>query len=264
MSAYCAHRMTMSLGLIGQLCGLLFILSVVFFLRLVHVIRLIHQGRSPLHSSGQPQTCRLTVLLGSGGHTGEMIRLLSDLPFNRYTPRTYVISSADVLSMSKAIELERTKPVGQYTFLEIPRARRVNQSFLTSIFTTINSLLVCLWCISIKPNRLPSPVKLQGSKVQPADLGVVILNGPGSSVPIALSVFLPRLITGKPIPRLIYVESLARIKRLSLTGILLLPFVDHFIVQWEVLQTEIHQSKLYQILHRFNLVPPVTFDGWMV
>ncbi|KAI9629228.1 hypothetical protein KEM48_011076 [Puccinia striiformis f. sp. tritici PST-130] len=83
----------------------------------------------PLHSSGRLQTCRLTVLLGSGGHTGEMIRLLSDLPFDRYTPRTYVISSADALSMSKAIELERIKPVGQYTFLEIPRARRVNHHF---------------------------------------------------------------------------------------------------------------------------------------
>ncbi|KAI9615201.1 hypothetical protein H4Q26_011743 [Puccinia striiformis f. sp. tritici PST-130] len=245
----------MLLGLIGQLCGLLSILSLIFLLRLVYVIRSIHRGRSPLHSSGRLQTCRLTVLLGSGGHTGEMIRLLSDLPFDRYTPRTYVISSADALSMSKAIELERIKPVGQYTFLEIPRARRVNQSFSTSIFTTINSLLVCLWCFSIKPNRPPSPVKPQGSAMQQADSGVVILNGPGSSVPIALSVFLPRLITGKPIPKLIYVESLARVKRLSLTGILLLPFVDCFIVQWKVLQTEIHQSKLYQILYCFNLVP---------
>jgi len=146
-------------------------------------------------------------------------------------------------------------------FLEIPRARRVNQSFVTSIFTTIKSLMVCLWLVTIEPNLASRWATPQGSKTC-AD--AILLNGPGSSVPIALSAFLSRVITGKAEPRLIYVESLARVKRLSLTGILLLPFMDCFIVQWKVLQAQLHQSKLYQVLYRFKLVPMITFDGWMV
>lgn len=37
---------------------------------------------------------------------------------------------------------------------------------------------------------------------------------------------------GLPSPRLIYVESFARIRTLSLTGKLLRPLVDRFVVQW--------------------------------
>ncbi|OAV97752.1 hypothetical protein PTTG_11789 [Puccinia triticina 1-1 BBBD Race 1] len=251
------------MGAIGQFIGLLFVVLLAFILRLAYIIRSTHQRQSPSAAAGRLRTCKLTVLLGSGGHTGEMIRLLSDLPFDRYTPRTYIISSADSLSRSKAVELERSKQAGQYTFLEIPRARRVNQSFLTSISTTINSLLVCVWFIAIKPNFV-FPETSQDDKDGQVGSGAILLNGPGSAVPIALSAFLVRLITGKPEPRLIYVESLARVKRLSLTGILLLPFVDCFIVQWKVLQTEIHSSKLYQALNCLELVPAITFDGWMV
>ncbi|KAA1133671.1 UDP-N-acetylglucosamine transferase subunit [Puccinia graminis f. sp. tritici] len=259
-------RMTMlTMGPIGQLFGIFSILLLVFLLRLIHLIRSTHQLQSRSHSSGRLQTCKLTILLGSGGHTGEMIRLLSGLPFDRYTPRTYIISSGDSLSRFKALELERLKQAGQYEFLEIPRARRVNQSFVTSIFTTITSLLVCLRFISIKPNFSPCLVTPQeDSTDEQACSSAVILNGPGSAVPIALSVFLPRLITGKLKPRLIYVESLARVKKLSLTGILLLPFMDCFIVQWKVLQAEIHRSSLYQVLYRLKLVSAITFDGWMV
>jgi len=121
--------------------------------------------------------------------------------------------------------------------------------------------MVCLWFVTIEPNLASRWATPQGSKTC-AD--AILLNGPGSSVPIALSAFLSRVITGKAEPRLIYVESLARVKRLSLTGILLLPFMDCFIVQWKVLQAQLHQSKLYQVLYRFKLVPMINFDGWMV
>lgn len=244
----------------------------ILFLRLIHSVRSTHlrnrqtclERASLSDGSGKHSRCRLTVLLGSGGHTGEMIRLLSGLPFDRYTPRTYVISSADSLSKTKAIELEQFKKTGQYTFLEIPRARKVNQSFATSILTTVHSLLCCVWAISVKSLCAQS---LASSSLTPNNQtlpDLTLLNGPGSAVPIALSVFLVRLLTGKSASRLIYVESLARVKRLSLTGILLLPFMDCFIVQWEQLLNTINGSKLYQFLHKLNLVPVITFDGWMV
>ncbi|PLW10531.1 hypothetical protein PCANC_04338 [Puccinia coronata f. sp. avenae] len=210
--------MTISMGPVTQIFGLFSILVFIFLVRLIGVIRSAHQRRSPptSHSSGRSGTCNLTVLLGSGGHTGEMIRLLAELPFERYTPRTYIISSADLLSRTKAIELEQEKQAGQYTFLEIPRARKVNQSFATSVFTTIKSLLVCLWYISIKPNFAFRSVTSESDKDERSCLNAVLLNGPGSAVPIALSAFLSRLLTGKHEPRLIYVESLARVKRVPM------------------------------------------------
>ncbi|POV93894.1 hypothetical protein PSHT_16554, partial [Puccinia striiformis] len=153
-----------------------------FFLRLVHVIRLIHQGRSPLHSSGQPQTCRLTVLLGSVDYLtdfnmpcGQVATRRNDTIAVRSSVQSIYSKNICYLlgrcvEYAKAIELERTKPVGQYTFLEIPRARR----FAYGAFPL---------------NQTVYHLRKQGA----ADLGVVILNGPGSSVPIALSVFLPRV-----------------------------------------------------------------------
>lgn len=41
-----------------------------------------------------------------------MMRLLSELPFDRYTPRLYIISSGDTLSRTKALELEANKSKG--------------------------------------------------------------------------------------------------------------------------------------------------------
>lgn len=71
-------------------------------------------------------TCSLAVFLGSGmetseseticiysvfigGHTSEVLKLLSDVDFSRYTPRTYIISEGDNLSAQKAMALESSK-----------------------------------------------------------------------------------------------------------------------------------------------------------
>ena len=52
---------------------------------------------------------RIVVVLGSGGHTAEMIRLLEGLDFEKYGPRIYVVSSGDTLSEGKARDLEKRK-----------------------------------------------------------------------------------------------------------------------------------------------------------
>jgi len=41
---------------------------------------------------------------------------------------------------------------------------------------------------------------------------------------------------GLPAPTIIYVESFTRVKALSLSGKLIRPLVDRFIVQWPALQ----------------------------
>ncbi|OBZ67271.1 UDP-N-acetylglucosamine transferase subunit ALG14 [Grifola frondosa] len=78
--------------------------------------------------------CSLAVFLGSGGHTSEALMLISALDFDRYSPRTYIISHGDVLSTQKAVDLESDKAADSasytrtlsdkpYTFVTIPRAR---------------------------------------------------------------------------------------------------------------------------------------------
>ncbi|KAF9507999.1 glycosyltransferase family 1 protein [Hydnum rufescens UP504] len=168
----------------------LFVLSlfiVVFCLRVYTILP--KEGRSARRNAKRRpvDTCSLAVFLGSGGHTGEAILLLSSLDFTRYTPRTYIISEGTHLAPRK---LSTLKPADMRT---IPIME------ITQLYSSL----------------VPDVPALRRQPF--AD--VLILNGPGT---------FPRL----PSPRLIYVESFARVKKLSLSGKLLRPFVDRFLSQW--------------------------------
>jgi beta-1,4-N-acetylglucosaminyltransferase len=139
-----------------------------------------------------------------------MMRLVAHLDFERrFTKRVWIISSGDGMSEGKALELEKRigggevscpdlvssdldevnpLPLSQFRILRIPRARRVHQSYLTSPFTTLHSLAFCLWHVAVAP-LLSSSTSGKGRCF--ADL--ILLNGPGSCVPIACSAFLPRV-----------------------------------------------------------------------
>lgn len=105
--------------------------------------------------------------------------------------------------------------VADYQIIEVPRARRVHQSFFTAPFTTAQTLIFCVRTITLRRHF--------------AD--IVLMNGPGTCVPICLAVVLRRLI-GLPAPKLVYIESFARVSKLSLSAKLVRPIVDRFIVQW--------------------------------
>ncbi|KAI0036955.1 glycosyltransferase family 1 protein [Vararia minispora EC-137] len=172
------------------------------------------------------ETCSIAVFLGSGGHTSEMLTMVSTLDFSRYADRTYILSEGDLLSAEKAKSLERTKAHNSKkspqpcTILRIPRARRVKQSILTTPFTAAVSLLRCVHLLTIAPLFGGPPVP-----------DVLLLNGPGTCVVLCLAVLFNRLL-GLPSPRMIYVESFARVKSLSQSGKLLQYIVDSFVVQW--------------------------------
>ncbi|KAL4246012.1 UDP-N-acetylglucosamine transferase subunit ALG14 [Abortiporus biennis] len=195
-------------------------------------------------------TCALGVFLGSGGHTSEAIALMSALDFSRYTPRTYFVSEGDILSAKKALAFESEKaaqtdshstlgtdPRSPYGIFTIPRARRVHQSLFTTPFTALRSVLSCIYYITLAPlasqDNLPE---------------VLILNGPGTACVLCVAVYVNKFL-GLASPRLIYVESFARVGSLSLSGKLLRPFVDRFIVQWPDLAKE---------------RPGVEYRGWLV
>ncbi|KIM75486.1 glycosyltransferase family 1 protein [Piloderma croceum F 1598] len=173
-----------------------------------------------------PKECSIAIFLGSGGHTTEALTLVSALDFSRYTPRIYIVSEGDSLSAQKAAALEAQKSSSNkrnYTILTVSRARRVHQSLITTLPTAIISFLTCVDHITMEP-------LLSRGNFRPfAD--VLILNGPGTCLVLCAAVYVNRFF-GLPSPRLVYIESFARVKSLSLSGRLLRPLVDRFVVQW--------------------------------
>jgi beta-1,4-N-acetylglucosaminyltransferase len=61
--------------------------------------------------------------------------------------------------------------------------------------------------------------------------GLIICNGPGTCVLLCYAAFLLRLL-GVYQPVLVFAESFCRVSSLSLSGKLLYPIVDKFVVQW--------------------------------
>ncbi|ODV59736.1 N-acetylglucosaminyldiphosphodolichol N-acetylglucosaminyltransferase anchoring subunit ALG14, partial [Ascoidea rubescens DSM 1968] len=183
----------------------------------------------------------IMILLGSGGHTGEMIRILSNLEIkNKFKYITWVISSGDKSSLIKAQYFEKkyllneNKTITKYLIL--PRARNISQNYFKSIFTTI-------YCFLVTSIRI---FFLFEFKKYP---NILICNGPGTSVPLCYIFFLIKLLTlGLLNNKIIYIESLARVNNLSLTGYLLYPIVDRFIVQWDKLHKKFRRSEYFGIL----------------
>lgn len=177
------------------------------------------------------EPCTVGVFLGSGGHTTEALTLLSTLDPSRYPVRKYLVSSGDSMSCEKALAFEAKNAPQQdsasprYAIVVLPRARKVHQSLLTTPPTFLYSLLVALWHITLAPALHGTPFS-----------DVLLLNGPGTCVVVATCVWIGRFL-GMKTPRIIYVESFARVTRLSLSGKILKHCVDRFIVQWPELLT---------------------------
>lgn len=156
-------------------------------------------------------------ILGSGGHTTEMLEILKTMEEEDYE-FFYVVSNTDTTSKDKFYEskINRDGP-----FFSIPRARSVHQSYFTSIFTTIYSLFYSIFIYY---------------QIQP---DLIICNGPGTSIPLLFISFFFKT------PRIFYVESIARVKNLSLTGKILYHtrLYSKFIVQWESLQEKYPRSE---------------------
>ncbi|KAJ7462370.1 glycosyltransferase family 1 protein [Mycena galericulata] len=214
---------------------LLLVLALILF---VYRIYCTLPGRQ--HNVKHANTKSLAVFLGSGGHTSEALSLISALDFHRYSPRTYVISEGDTLSAQKAVDLELSKATThltpQYTLLTIPRARNVHQPLLTTPPTAFYSLLSCIYHVTL--TRI-----LRRSSF--AD--VLILNGPGTCFVLCVAVYLNKFL-GLSAPRVIYIESFARVESLSLSGKLLYPFVDRFVVQWPQLLKKAKGAEFHGLL----------------
>eukprot|EP00884_Botryococcus_braunii_P019054 jgi/Botrbrau1/5832/Bobra.0366s0014.1 len=182
---------------------------------------------------------KLMIVLGSGGHTAEMLTLVGQLDKKRYSPRTYIVAETDQMGAQKALTSEGLDPStpgggadNGVKVCTIPRSREVGQSYITSVVTTLIAMLAA-FMIVLKENP-----------------DLVLVNGPGTCIPICVAAFFFRLV-GLGRAKIVYVESIARTCSLSLSGKLLyhLRIADRFFVQWPSLQhrfpRSIYSGRLY-------------------
>ncbi|KAI8647930.1 oligosaccharide biosynthesis protein Alg14 like-domain-containing protein [Parasitella parasitica] len=174
--------------------------------------------------------CKTCIVLGSGGHTAEMLQLIKSLEPKQYYPRTYVVANTDTLSKEKAIEYEQsTGQQNQFDVCTIPRAREVGQPWSQ---VPVTALIALTASVKVILSSWPD---------------LIICNGPGSCVPICILAYIPRILGIKKI-EIIYIESFARVESLSVTGKLLYPFVDRFLVQWPQLSNILDAAEYKGIL----------------
>ena len=172
-------------------------------------------GNSPAAS-----TRPVAVVLGSGGHTGEMVLALGAVSKAVWALQRplYIVSATDKDSAAVAIKFEKDTLGRIAAIATIPRAREVGQSYFSSVFTTLTALKVAL------------------GVVWRANPDVILTNGPGVCVPVvAATFFWAILVPTRSRAAVTYFESFTCVDHLSLSGKLLLPVADVFTVQWPAL-----------------------------
>ncbi len=141
---------------------------------------------------------RLLVVLGSGGHTSEMLRLVDLLgPGLEYV---YLLEREDVFSRARIRVPGRAFQVHQPTRFGDPL-------WLAALKTVRCALETCVLLARIRPDA-------------------IVACGRGLAFPACS---LGRLIGAK----VIFIETAARLRSRSRTGRLVHPFADLFYVQWE-------------------------------
>ncbi|XP_052725905.1 UDP-N-acetylglucosamine transferase subunit ALG14 isoform X4 [Vigna angularis] len=149
---------------------------------LVRLLYVIYHSCWPLSKRASKPVSTL-IILGSGGHTAEMLNLLAVLRKDRFNPRFYIAAATDNMSLEKAQLLENSLATENATsvthsaqFMKIYRSREVGQSYITSIWTTLIAMVHALWLmIKIRPE-------------------VILCNGPGTCIPICAIAFIFKLL----------------------------------------------------------------------
>ncbi|KAI0970866.1 oligosaccharide biosynthesis protein Alg14 like-domain-containing protein [Xylaria arbuscula] len=184
------------------------------------------------------------IICGSGGHTAEMIQMVErSIRSEKSSHRRWAVGKDDGQSYEKILAFEQrlldrfsryNLDSGTFDVMRFGRARYVHQSWLTTPFTAILSLLDIFSILVTSPRQ----------KITPAlpYPGVIVTNGPGTGFLFLLIARAFRLLRLTPAGhmRTIYIESWARVKSLSLTGKLIRSskLADLFIVQSRYLVDE--------------------------
>ena len=164
----------------------------------------------------------ILAVLGSGGHTKEMLLMMEhSFPRARTMHRRYLVTSGDHISLKhleafeEKIKSEAESP-GTYDTSIVTRARRVHQPLYTVPWSALHSILDIF------------PVLLSRPEIATADKhmrypDVIATNGPATGFFVALLAHLLKMFYLVPEDKMqvLFIESWARIESLSLTGKLL-------------------------------------------
>lgn len=203
---------------------LLFVAAVLFSaICIARFVYLTLQYGKPARKRTSP--CKTLVVVGAGGHSMEMCRMLTGLNLQLYKPRVYVVASNDVISTRKVEQFEKNIQDDSTPDIRlILRARNVRQSYFSSIFTTSLATLKSLpLVVTVRPD-------------------LVLCNGPGTCIPVCLIAYLMKFLMLKQV-RIVYVESVCRVDHLSLSAMLLYFIADQLLVQWPQLATKYRRTK---------------------
>lgn len=177
----------------------------------------------------RPQDSKVStlVVLGSGGHTTEMLHLLSKIQTQRYQPLFYVLADTDHTSKAK-FEASPLAPRAA-DYIRIPRAREVGESWAWSLVKTVYA---CIYAVAVVARKRPE---------------LIICNGPGTCLPVCLAAFALRCCFLLDV-HIVFCESFCRVRTLSLTGKILYKIADRFVVQWPNLRERYPRAEYLGII----------------
>lgn len=141
-----------------------------------------------------------------------MLEIVKKLKSDKYTPRYYVVADNDQNSVDKLLAIE--KDPSDYKIYMITRSRKVHQSYISSVATTLRSFISCI------------PLLMH------AQPDLILSNGPATCVPVCLVAFIFKVFYINSRCKIAFIESYCRVKTLSLSGWILLYLTDIFVVQW--------------------------------
>ncbi|KAI2473500.1 glycosyltransferase family 1 protein [Annulohypoxylon bovei var. microspora] len=177
------------------------------------------------------------IVCGSGGHTGEMIRMVDrSIRPSGLSHRRWAIGYGDQMSYDKVMEFEyslahkfgqKEWSAGSFDIEFFHRPRAVHQSWFTTPFTALVSLVETFKIMTTAPGR-HTATEFQFP-------GVIATDGPGAGFMFLLAAHWLKMcfIVSDDSLKSVFVESWARVKSLSMSGKLIKYFTlaDVFIVQ---------------------------------
>lgn len=167
---------------------------------------------------------------GSGGHTAELLHMLTQSPPGPNTHLIWVITEGDEQSHQKILEwqAQRKRDAGgagageeddDFSMTVVRRARKVHQSWLTVPISTLLSAYDFYRVITTSYPywKQTATTATTAGRVYPQ---AVVTNGPGTGFVMAVVVWALKIFGMLPVRscQVLFIESFARIRTLSLTG----------------------------------------------
>lgn len=163
-------------------------------------------------------------VLGSGGHTTEMMALIKlSFKANKNQHRRYITTSGDQHSLNQQIALEQAiqskypgDSAGTHDTVIVTRARSVYQSYVSSIFTSLQSAHDILSALTKVPQQRATDPKAKYF----SNPHVIVTNGPGTGFVVGVVAHMLKIFFIVPDGqlRIVFVETWARTHKLGLTG----------------------------------------------